>query len=124
MKASEIDRARGGFRLTALKEKILCLESELNEANKDRDRLLKIADKFEVGKAALTRKDAVIKVKQTHTHVIELYTFLVRSCFTHPVHYILHLLSLNQQNTTRHNTEFPRGIAKTKIELRNSSSRG
>lgn len=65
LKASEIDRARGTFRLTALKEKVLCLESELLEANKDRDRLLKIADKYEIGKAALTRKDAVIKVRQT-----------------------------------------------------------
>lgn len=63
MKSSEIDRARGSFRLSALKEKVLYLETALSDAKKDKERLQKNADKFEASKAALTRKDAVIKVE-------------------------------------------------------------
>lgn len=62
LKSSEIDRARGSFRLSALQEKVSLLEAALLEAKKDKERLQKAADKFEASKAALTRKDAVIKV--------------------------------------------------------------
>lgn len=65
MKSSEVDRARGSFRLSALKEKVLYLETALSDAKKDKERLQKTADKFEASKAALTRKDAVIKVECT-----------------------------------------------------------
>lgn len=39
------------------------LETALSDAKKDKERLQKSADKFEASKAALTRKDAVIKVE-------------------------------------------------------------
>lgn len=72
LKSSEIDRARGSFRLSALKEKVSLLEAALLEAKKDEERLQKTADKFEASKAALTRKDAVIKVVSSTAGVCSL----------------------------------------------------
>lgn len=68
-----MDRARGSFRLSALKEKVSLLEAALLEAKKDKERLQKTADKFEASKAALTRKDAVIKVVCSTVRVYALF---------------------------------------------------
>jgi hypothetical protein len=62
LKSSEMDRARGSFRLAALKGKVLCLEADLFDTTKERDRLLKVVEKYEVARTALSRKDTVIKV--------------------------------------------------------------
>jgi hypothetical protein len=40
LKSSEVDRARGMYRLTALKEKVVCLEADLDEISKERDRYI------------------------------------------------------------------------------------
>lgn len=57
-----MDRARGTFRLAALKEKILSLENDLSEMSKERDRFTRINEKYETARVSLNRKDAVIKV--------------------------------------------------------------
>ena len=59
---SELDRARGTFRLTALKEKVLCLETELTEANKEKERLSSVSEKYELARSSLVRKEATLKV--------------------------------------------------------------
>ena len=58
-----MDRARGTFRLAGMKEKILCLESDLLEVAKERDRLCRVSEKYEAARVSLNRKDAVIKVR-------------------------------------------------------------
>jgi len=61
LRSSEVDRARCKLRLSALKDKVLDLELELKEAQRERDRALAVADRFEDLKAAVPRKDAIIK---------------------------------------------------------------
>ena len=41
---------------------VICLESDLLETSKERDRLGRVGDKYEAARAGLVRKDAVIKV--------------------------------------------------------------
>ena len=62
LRVSELDRARGTFRLTALKEKVLCLETELSEANKEKEKLSSVSEKYELARSSLVRKEATLKV--------------------------------------------------------------
>ena len=61
LRSSEVDRARCKLRLSALKDKVLDLEAELKEVQRERDRASAVADRFEDLKAAVPRKDAIIK---------------------------------------------------------------
>ena len=61
LRTAEIDRGRCKQRLSALKDKVLDLEVHLKEVQKDRDQALAIADKHEDLKAAVARKEAMVK---------------------------------------------------------------
>ena len=49
-------------RITISSRQVICLEADFSELLKERDRLLKVVDKYEAAKTAVARKDAVIKV--------------------------------------------------------------
>ena len=61
LRTAEVDRGRCKQRLSALKDKVLDLELHLKEVQKDRDQALAIADKHEDLKAAVSRKEAMVK---------------------------------------------------------------
>ena len=61
LRTAEVDRGRCKQRLSALKDKVLDLEVHLKEVQKDRDQALAIADKYEDLKAAVARKEAMVK---------------------------------------------------------------
>jgi chromosome segregation ATPase len=72
LKVVEVDRRRLKARIVAQKERILVLEEELAESRKECDELVKQGNKAESAKAALLRKDTLLKVTKASisTHYV------------------------------------------------------